>query len=107
MHQYSFMDLFERMAIYAAGPFPWRNQGNRYFQIAIDYFTKWPEAYAINNQEASTVAEALVTVCRFGVPWELQSYQGHNFKSHMTKEVLQNSGVSKMHNTPLHRSRKA
>jgi hypothetical protein len=27
----------------------------------MDYFTKWPEAYAIPNQEASTVMEALVT----------------------------------------------
>jgi hypothetical protein len=27
----------------------------------MDYFTKWPEAYAIPYQEASTVAEALIT----------------------------------------------
>jgi hypothetical protein len=26
----------------------------------MDYFTKWPEAYAIPNQEASAVAEVLV-----------------------------------------------
>jgi hypothetical protein len=39
----------------------------------MDYFTKWPEAYAIPNHEASTVAEALVTsfLCRFGLPQEL------------------------------------
>jgi hypothetical protein len=29
--------------------------------IAVDYFTKWPEAYAIPNQESSTATEALVT----------------------------------------------
>jgi hypothetical protein len=35
----------------------------------MDYFTKWPEAYATPNQEASTVAELLVTnfFCRFRV----------------------------------------
>jgi hypothetical protein len=27
----------------------------------MDYFTKWPEAYAIPNQAASTMAGALVT----------------------------------------------
>jgi hypothetical protein len=27
----------------------------------MDYFTKWPEAYAIPSQEALTVMEALVT----------------------------------------------
>jgi hypothetical protein len=43
---------------------------------------KWPEAYEIPNQEASTVAEALVTkyFCRLGVPRELHSDQGGNFR---------------------------
>jgi hypothetical protein len=47
----------------------------------MDYFTKWPEPYAISNQEASMVAEALVInfFCRFSVPQELQSDQGHIF----------------------------
>jgi len=41
----------------------------------MDYCTKWPEVCAIRNQEASTVADALVTnfFCRFGVPMELYS----------------------------------
>jgi hypothetical protein len=39
----------------------------------MDYFVKWPEVYAIPNQEASTVVEALVTnFCRFGILRELQ-----------------------------------
>jgi hypothetical protein len=47
----------------------------------MDYFTKWPEAYAILNQVALTVGEALVTnfFCCFGVPWELHSDQERNF----------------------------
>lgn len=34
----------------------------------MSYFTKWPEAYAIPNQEASRVPDALVTnlFCQFG-----------------------------------------
>jgi hypothetical protein len=56
----------------------------------MDYFTKRPEAYAIPNQEASAVAEALVTnfFCCFGVPQELYSGQGSKFKSHLM-QVLQ------------------
>jgi hypothetical protein len=40
----------------------------------MDYFIKWPDAYAILNQEALTVAEELVTnfFCCFGVARELQ-----------------------------------
>jgi hypothetical protein len=28
----------------------------------MDYLTKWPEAYDIPSQKASTVAEAIVTI---------------------------------------------
>ena len=44
----------------------------------MDYFTKWPEVYAIPNKESSTVADVLVSnfFCRFGVPMELHSDQG-------------------------------
>jgi hypothetical protein len=74
IHQYNIGDPFERTAINVAGTFPWSDQGNRYLLITMDYFTKWPHAYAIPNQEASTVAEVLVTnfFCHFRVPWELQ-----------------------------------
>jgi hypothetical protein len=47
---------FEKRAIDVAGPFPLSDKENRYLLIAMDYFTKWPEAYAILNQEASTIA---------------------------------------------------
>jgi transposase InsO family protein len=70
----------------------------------MGYFTKWAEAYTIHNQEALTIAEALVAnfFCRFGIPRELHSDQGRNFESHLLQEVLQHLGVSKMCTTPLH-----
>jgi hypothetical protein len=38
----------------------------------MDYFIKWPEAYAIANHEALTVAEVLVT----NFPLPLRSIAG-------------------------------
>jgi hypothetical protein len=49
MHQYNVGAPFERITIDVAGPFPQGDRGNRYLLIAMDYFTKWPEAYAIPN----------------------------------------------------------
>jgi hypothetical protein len=70
----------------------------------MDYFTKWTEAYAIPNQQASTLAEALVTnfCCRFGITQEVYSEEGRNLESTLLQEVLQRLGVSKTPTKPLH-----
>jgi hypothetical protein len=81
MHQYNVGAPFERIAIDIAGLFPESDKGNRYLLVAMHYFTKWPEVYAIPNQYVSTVAGALLTnfFCLIGVPRELHSDQGRNF----------------------------
>ncbi len=68
----------ERVAVDIAGPLPATTAGNLYICVVMDYFTKWPEAYALPNHEATTVAEVLVEqfFTRFGVPGELHSDQG-------------------------------
>ena len=73
----------ERVAVDVVGPLPRSNRGNRYVLTAIDYFSKWPEAYAIPDQEAETVADALLEgmLSRFGVPETLHSDQGRTFES--------------------------
>ena len=78
--------------------------GNRYLLCIMDYFTKWPEAYAIPNQEAQTVANAIVDgyVSRFGVPHELHSDQGRNFESAVFKGMCHRLGIKKTRTTPLH-----
>ena len=76
--------------------------GDHYWKI-VKYFTKWPELYAILNQEASTVADVLVSnFCRFGVPMKLHSDQGQNIESRIVWEVLERLGVRKTRTTPLH-----
>ena len=51
---------FNKFPIYVAGPFPVTADGNRYIMFIGDYFTKWVEAYAIPNQEVTTVTKVLV-----------------------------------------------
>lgn len=83
MQQYNTGSPMERMTTDVMGPLPLSTSGNRYLVIVMDYFTKWPEAFAVPNQETGTVVDALVKqiVCRLGVPLELHSDQGRNFES--------------------------
>lgn len=49
---------------WSVGPFPVSEAGNHYILIALDYFTNWPEAYAVPNQSAVTTAEKLLEMFR-------------------------------------------
>ena len=72
-------------------------RGNRFVLVVTDYFSKWTELYAIPNQEATTVAEKLLSefVCRFGVPRELHSDQGTNFESKVMVKVCKLFDIEK------------
>lgn len=102
--QYNVGAPSERVAVDILGPLPPSEAGNRYLLLLVDYFTKWLEAYALLNQEATTVAEVIVKeyVCRFGVPLELHSDQGHNFESQVFAEMCGIIGIMKTRTTPLH-----
>ena len=94
----------ERVAVDIAGPFPCTPRGNRFICVAMDYFTKWPEAYAVPDHAAETVAEVLVSefFTRFGMPGELHSDQGREFESRVFKQCCELLGVQKTRTTPLH-----
>jgi hypothetical protein len=69
----------------------------------VDYATRYPEATALKNIEAETVAEALVTMfTRIGVPEEVLSDQGAQFMSHVMKEVSRLLSVTQLVTTPYH-----
>ncbi|KAJ8703953.1 hypothetical protein PYW07_013247 [Mythimna separata] len=95
---------WERIAIDVAGPFPVTDDGNKYIVVIQDYFTKWPEVFAIPNQEATTVAKKVVeeVVCRYGAPLEIHSDQGRNFESTLFQEMCTLLGIYKTRTTPAH-----
>ena len=70
----------------------------------MDYFTRWAEAYAIQNQEATTVADKLVSnfFLRFSPPEQLHSDQGRQFESSLLHEVCRSLGIHKTRTTAYH-----
>ena len=94
----------ERVAIDVLGPLPKTDLENQYLLIAQDYFTKWPEAFVLLDQQAVTVAEVLVNqfFTRFGIPMEMHSDQGRNSESETFQEVCRLLGINKTRTTPYH-----
>lgn len=70
--------------------------------VVGDYFTKWMEAIPVPNQEAKTVADALIVhfISKFGLPGSLHSDQGRNFESKLFADVCKILGISKTRTTP-------
>ncbi|KAF7650711.1 hypothetical protein LDENG_00121840 [Lucifuga dentata] len=94
----------ERVGIDVLGLFPCMERGYRYVLTAMDYFTKWPEAYSLLNQEAETIVDAMVVrmFSRYGTPEVIHTNQGRNFESHVFTAMCEILGSCKTHTTPLH-----
>ena len=83
---------------------PLTSNGNHYVAVFMDYLTKWPEAFAIPDQKAETIAPLFLEhiVCRHGIPEELLSDRGANFLSNLIQEICQVLGVKKINTSGYH-----
>ena len=97
-------ELFERVAMDIIGPLPRTDRGNRLILTVVDHFTKHVEAYALADQEATTVARVFLNkfVSRYGVQYVLHTDQGANFESNLFKELCQMLNIKKTRTTPYH-----
>lgn len=96
--------VFERVFVDIVGPLTVSYHHNKYILTFQDDLTKYSEAIPIPNQEARTVAEALVTriICIHGMPEAILTDKGSNFLSDCFKEVCKLLKVSKLQTTPYH-----
>ena len=94
---------FRRIAMDIVGPLSRSSSGKRYILVICDYATRYPEAVALRNIDANTVAEELLTFfARVGVPEEILTDQGTNFTSQLLAEVYSLLGVKPIKTTPYH-----
>jgi transposase InsO family protein len=76
------------------GPFPRAVGGYRYLYVAIDKFTKWPEATpVVNITKASATAFLRSIVCRFGVPNRVITDNETQFTSQYFQEYCEDMGI--------------
>jgi transposase InsO family protein len=104
MRRYDVGFPMEEVAIDIMGPFPVSDDGNKYVLVVVDSFSKWMEAYPLENIEAKTVAEKLVLefVSRFGVPYQIKSDRGKQFDCALFREMCVLLDVDHKMSTPFH-----
>jgi hypothetical protein len=76
------------------GPFPRAFGGYRFLFVAIDKFTKWPEAtLVVSITQGAAVAFLKSIVCRFGVPSRIITNNGTQFTSRLFQEYCEGIGT--------------
>lgn len=95
---------FSRIAIDLIGPItPSSKRGHRYILTIIDMATRYPEAIPLRNIDTVSVAEALVEVfCHVGVPREILSDRGTQFKSDLMQEINRLLSIKALYSSPYH-----
>jgi len=83
---------------------PQSDDGFTCMLVAVDYMTKWAEAYALPNEEACSCMNALYNgfFSRFGMPNQLHSDQGRNFELKLFGELTKLAGIRRTRTTAFH-----
>ena len=97
-------DIFERWGIDIVGPLLATETGNRYIIVAMDYFSRWPEARAVKKANAETVATFIYEeiICRYGTPKIIQSDQGTHFVNETIKLLTEKFRIRHSLSSPYH-----
>jgi hypothetical protein len=96
------VEIFDIWGIDFMGPFP-SSFGMKYIIVAIEYFSKWPEAQALPTNDSRAVCRFLKQIfARFGCPKALISDRGTHFCNSQLQKVLQQYGVQHRVSTAYH-----
>ena len=92
---------FKQIAMDIVGPLPCSSTGRQFILVISDYATHYPEAIALRNIDANTVAEELLKFfARVRVPEEILTDQGTNFTSQLLIEVYLLLKIKPIRTTP-------
>jgi transposase InsO family protein len=85
------------------GPFPRVIGGYRFLYVAIDKFTKWPEATPVVKINKQSIVKFIKSIiCRFGVPNRIITNNGSQFTSGAFQGCYEDLGIQICYASPAH-----
>lgn len=104
LHEFALTSTrFEHVHVDIVGPLQY-SRGFRYCVTCVDRFTRWPEAFPVENITAETIARAIFEgwITRYGVPLRLTTDQGRQFESELFAALTNMTGTCHLRTTAYH-----
>ncbi len=104
LHSIKVKEPFYQWGIDIVEPLIETSRGNKYIIVAIDYFTKYPEARALTNANAKSVANFIYEdiICRHGCSRKIISDRGTYFNNQVIEKLLERFKIRHNLSTPYH-----
>ena len=79
-----------KLSLDLSGPYPTSLSGNKYIIAFVDWYSGWPEAFAVPDKTADTVADLIIEQIyrRFGCPLQIVSDNGTENVNKVMNETL-------------------
>src|SRR5690349_19759314 len=95
---------FYQISIDVQGPLPRTLSGKRYIVVAIDHFTKWIEARALEEADAQSIVQFIYEdiICRHGVPTLMTTDRGTEFVNELITTLSEVYKIRHIRTTAYH-----
>ncbi|KAE8876932.1 hypothetical protein PF003_g38990 [Phytophthora fragariae] len=93
---------FSLLVVDAIWPLVTTPRGHKYILVFADYFTRWVEAFPVEDTISFVKIMVDEVLCRHGVPERLLSDRGTNFISELAKSFYETLGIKKLYGAACH-----
>ena len=95
-----------KLSLDLSGPYPKTLSGNKYIIAFVDWYSGWPEAFAVPDKTAETVAHLIIEEIfpRFGCVMELVTDNGSENVNRVVRETLDNLNIHHVTTSYYHAS---
>ena len=95
---------FHQVGIDVMGPLPRTLTGKRYIVVAVDHFSKWVEAKALEDADAQSITTFIYedVICRHGIPQILTSDRGTEFVNDLITALTRVYKIQHIKTTAYH-----
>ena len=87
---------FAKIGLDVSGPYPKTLSGNKYIIGFVDWYSGWPEAFAVPDKTAETVAHLVIDeiIPRHSTPLQIVSDNGSENVNKVMKHMLKSNNIS-------------